>query len=311
MAVMLVVSIIVIIPAVIVINVIWQTRELHTKHFFFVANLLATDIASVLVESAMQYLVMILSLLGLNSNSTGTLIKWLLTPPFTLLLTITILLPAPIAIEHMIVIAFPFHHRSIMMIKTVVSILVAMWGLLAIFAIMITIIVPVDIVWSLGLVDLHVTVGRFISIPQLASALVTLVVNVFLQYKVTISNRKARENQKLGNEEEAKRFRKLVQQFRAQTKATITSLLVGGIDVIANMLIPLLYVVISVSMEPSNKVYAKKFLIYPLRSSLLLSHSLVYGLYLKKIRRRLPNCTPCPRQRKTFHSRVVTLHQQP
>jgi len=62
----------------------------------------------------------------------------------------------------------------------------------------------------------------------------------FLQYKVTISYRKARENQKLGSEEEAKRFRKLVQQLQAQTKVTITLLFIGGIDVIANMLIPLL-----------------------------------------------------------------------
>jgi len=74
-----------------------------------------------------------------------------------------------------------------------------------------------------------------------------LVVNVFLQYKITISNRKARENQKLGNEEEEKRFRKLVQQLQAQTKVTITLLFIGGIDVIANMLILLLYVVISVN----------------------------------------------------------------
>ena len=190
MGVILGVTIIVITPAVIVINVIWQTRELHTKYFFFVANLLATNITNVLAECAIKYLIMILYLLGLNSNSTGTFMKWLVTPPFMLILAMTILLPASIAIEHMIVIAFPFHHRSIMMIKTVVSILVAMWGLLAIFAIMITIIVPVDIVWSLGLFDWHVTFVRFILIPRLTSAVFILVVNVFLQYKVTISNRK-------------------------------------------------------------------------------------------------------------------------
>ena len=72
MVVILVVTIIVITPAVIVINVIWKNREeLHTKYFVFVANLLATDIASIIVQSISQYLIMILYLVDINSNSTG------------------------------------------------------------------------------------------------------------------------------------------------------------------------------------------------------------------------------------------------
>jgi len=311
MVVILMVTIIVITPAVIVINVIWQTRELHTKYYFFVVNLLATNIASIIVQSILQYLIMILYLVGIISNSTAIALKWSVLLLRTVLHLMTVQLPITLAAERMIAIGFPYRHRSIMTTKTFASILATMWGLSAILAIMITIIVPVDIVWPLGLVDWHVTYLPFILLPRLTSAVFILVVNIFLHYKVTISNRKARENQKLGNEEEAKRFRKLVQQFRAQTKATITLLLVGGIDVIANILIPLLYVVISVSMEPSNKVYVEHFLLYPLRSFLLLSHPLVYGLYMKKIRRRLPICTTCPGQWNTRRSRVVTLHQQP
>ena len=65
---------IVITPAVIVINVIWQIRELHTKYYFFVANLLATDVAFVIVRNAMDCLIIILYLLGLSSDPAATII---------------------------------------------------------------------------------------------------------------------------------------------------------------------------------------------------------------------------------------------
>ena len=112
-----------------------------------------------------------------------------------------------------------------------------------------------------------------------------------ISYHVTISNRKAKENERLGNEDEVKRFQKLLQLLCTQAKPTVTLLLIGGIDVIGNILIPFLYAAIGISVDLSKVVYFKHFLMYPLSMSLLLSHPLVYGLYMKKIRRRLPNCT--------------------
>ena len=108
-----------------------------------------------------------------------------------------------------------------------------------------------------------------------------------------------------------KNFERLVQLLRAQAKATITFFVVGGIDVLANILIPTLHVVISLSVDPLAKVYIKQFFLYPLKSSLLLLHPLVYGLYMSKIRKRLPLCTVCERQWKICRSKVVTLHRQP
>ena len=126
----------------------------------------------------------------------------------------------------------------------------------------------------------------------------------------TITNRKARENRRLGNEEEVKRFMKLVQMFRAQAKATITLFLVGGVDVIANILIPVMYAVISVSVESNKRIYFERFLMHPIQFCLLLSHPVLYGLYMKKIRKRLPNCTTCLGQWTIRHNRVDILHQQ-
>lgn len=311
MAFIIVVIAIVVTPAMMVINVIWWTKELHTKYFFFVANLLATDTVSITVRGILQYLIMIIYLLDKNSDFAHVVVKRSILLLVTILHLMTVQLPTSLAIERMVVIGYPYRHRSIMTFKTAASILAAMWGLSAILSTAIIIIVPIDIVWPLALVDWDIPYVPFIVTLRITSTVFIIVTIIFLQYKVTIANRKARENARLGNEEEAKRFRKLAQLLKAQAKATMTLFLMGGIDVIGNILIPTLYVVIGLSVTPLTKVYIEQFFLYPLRAALLLSHSLIYGLYMKKIRRRLPWCTAFQRLWHTRHSKVTFLHRQP
>ena len=68
MVVILMVTTLVIYPAAVVINVIWQTGELHTKYYFFIANLLTADIIAIIV-SVVQYFIVIMYLLNLQSDS--------------------------------------------------------------------------------------------------------------------------------------------------------------------------------------------------------------------------------------------------
>ena len=308
----LMVATIVVTPSLIIINVIWQTTELHTKYFFFVANLLATDTLSIMLRSGSNYVIMILYLLGLSTDSATTILQLSIFPMVALLHLMTILLPVTLAIERMIVISFPYRHRSIMTTKTVVSILAALWGLSLIVTIMITIVVSVDIIWPLALVYYHATVALFFVIPRLTSAVLIIIVNLFLLYKVVVSNRKAKENKRLGNEDEVKKFEKLVQLLRLQIKPTITLLLMGGIDVLGNVLISSAYTTTKILVAPNTKYYLEQFLLYPITACLLLSHSLVYGLYMKKIRNRLPGCEICHQSYwNGTRSRVITLHRQP
>ena len=146
-----IIATIVITPAVAVFNVIWYTRQLHTKYYFFIVNLLATNIATVIVKVIQEYVISILYLLDLNSNSMPTAVKWLTFAPFTILYFLSILLPITVALERMIVIAFPFHHRSIMTNKTVAGILAAMWVTSIILTMISIITVPFDIVWPLAM----------------------------------------------------------------------------------------------------------------------------------------------------------------
>ena len=311
MTITLLFAVIMIVPAVVVINVIRKTRELHTKYYFFVANLLATDICAVIVRSVMHYLMFILYLLDCYSDSASTMLRMLVCPIFILVHLTTILSPITVAVERIIVIGFPYRHRSILTTKTVIGLLAAIWGVSLILTIMVTIIVPATIVWPLAFVDFHPTIVPFFVIPRLTSAAFITAANVFLQYKVFVSNRKAKENERLGNEEEVRRFTKLARLLRVQVKPTITLLLVGGIDVIGNIIIIIMYIVIEASAQPSKKAYLDQFLMYPIVANLLASHPLIYGLYMKKIRDRLPKCTACQVQWTTRKSRVTTLHQQP
>lgn len=80
-----------------------------------------------------------------------------------------------------------------------------------------------------------------------------IIANIFLQYKIAISNRKAKENQKLENEEV--RSKKLVQVFRERAKATTVLFLVGGIDVMTNILLPVMYVVLGSQVELDKHIY--------------------------------------------------------
>ena len=111
----------------------------------------------------------------------------------------------------------------------------------------------------------------------------------------------------MGNKEEVKEL-KLLQAILTQAEATITLFLVGDIDVIANILLPIMYIVTTVSVEPSKIVYIGRFLAYPIEICVMLSKILVYGLYMKKIRKRLPICNI---QWSIRHNRVGILHQQP
>ena len=184
-------TIIVVTPAMTIINVIWQSRELHKKYYFFIAYLLATSVIFVIFTNILIYLTIILYLLGLNSNSAVTVLKWLGIAPFTLLFYLmSILSPIPVDIERMIVIAFPLYHRTIMTNKTVARMLAAMWGTTAIVSIMIIALVPIDTDWSLTMIRLHPPFHAIVAVYRLTSIICTVAANGILQYKLQYQTEK-------------------------------------------------------------------------------------------------------------------------
>ena len=158
---------------------------------------------------------MVLHLFEMNSHSATIVLQLSIIPIPMMIHLMTILLPVTLAIERMIIIGSPYCHRSIMTTTTVISILAAMWGFSLILSVIISIVVPIDIIWTLtalALVYYHNSVAPFLALQQLMSLVFIVVANIFLYYKVIVSNRKAKENGRLGNEE-TKKFEKLIQRF--------------------------------------------------------------------------------------------------
>ena len=175
-------AIIVLTLDVMVINVIGWTRELYTKYFFLVAHLLGADVAGYIVRLLRQCLIIILYQLGLNSDSTTIILKWLVILPSTVLYLISILLPMTLAIERMIVIAFPYRHRDIMTTKPVASMLAVMWGTAAILATIMIATGLIDIDWLQALIYCHRITSLFFIVLRAILIMTIIAANIFLQY---------------------------------------------------------------------------------------------------------------------------------
>ena len=71
---------VVIIHAVMVVCMIYKTKELQTKNYL---NLLLINMIDILIESILQYVTMILHLLGFESYSTENNLKKFILPSHT------------------------------------------------------------------------------------------------------------------------------------------------------------------------------------------------------------------------------------
>ena len=175
--------------------------------------------------------------------------------PLHMILRFTsILLLITLAAEHAAVLALPFSHKSYMTNKTVAGTTATVWVLSAVLTAIITIVVPANIVWLLAVINFSDDIIPFIMSARLIVAAFILVTNAYLFYKAAASKRKARKNKTQGNQGKAVRYAKLVQLLRSHLKPTITVLVVGGIDVIANTVLCIGYVKLYHSAEDTNNI---------------------------------------------------------
>ena len=243
MLLVLTMSALTITPALIVVWIINKTEALHTKYYCLVTNLLVTDIAQAVFKFISEYLVMITYLLGLNTDTVGEVLLWLVVPLSTTFSILTILLFVTLAVERVVVIGYPYRHRSIMTTKVVRGMVIATWMVSAIAAGIMIAFTPYPIWWPFGTIfagrgEAQVRITLIVPFRFASAAFITAA-NIFLCYKVQQSNKKAEENMRTGSggEEETSRLNKLVKKLRLQTKTAITLLLLGGIDGIANVII--------------------------------------------------------------------------
>ena len=199
----------------------------------------------------------------------------------------------------------------LMTTKVVHGMVVATWVVSVILASVVIAFAPHPILWPFGTIFAQRGLVRLIILVpcRIASAAFIIATNVFLYYKVCQSNKKAKENTRTGSSgEETTKLKKVMQKRRSQTRTAVSLLMLGGIEGIANILVPVMYMLIR-RLGPTGELYAIQLFSYVVHSCIRLSHSLIYGLYMKQIRQRLPkyNIRPCPQYPR--RSRVVVLNQ--
>ena len=129
----------------------------------------------------------------------------------------------------------------------------------------------------------------------------------------TKSKRKLEENRRVhgrNDNEETKQLKRTYYKFQKQLKTTLSLLILGGVDGIINLL-TMMAVIMNRMLSVSNTLYAFQFVVYPLLCIQLISHSLMYGMYMKPIRRRLCKCQLYRRLQRRLPLRpakVTVLH---
>ena len=106
--VLIMLVVVIITPAVMVVGIMYKTKELHTKYRFFAVNLLAANIIHILNES--------------------DTLKKIILPLHIILQFTSILLLMTLAVKRTTVIALPFRHKYYINNKRIGTI-AAVWGL--------------------------------------------------------------------------------------------------------------------------------------------------------------------------------------
>ena len=307
----------IIIPAVSVINIILKTEKLHTVYYLFVINLLATDILNTL-KMGFEIILTCLHLFGINADTTVSFIIYTLLciPRVAARLSFINL-----AIDRVVAIAFPYRHKSIMTYKRAYVILTLTWIISSIMCLVIYLPTSFVFVGSLGVyTPMEKAIGRVILFVFLLvlSAILIVCVNVYLYVQVNKSKQKLEESMRIhgtdgrNDYKENKQLERRYHKFRKQVKITMSLLVLGGVDGIINLLTMMTIIIMNRFLSISLTLYVFQFVAYPLLCVQLMSHSLLYGMYMKDIRRKLCKCYLYQRWKRAFPlrpSKVVILNQ--
>jgi len=303
----------IIVPASVIIHVIWKNERLHTKYYFFVINLLVTDITTT-GRYVYEIFSMILYLFGVTVAHNDIFFVILTIPRVATRYAFVLL-----AIDRVIGVRFPYRHRKIMtniMVKILVSV---SWLLAAAIAFSIRFTSSLFFAWPFG--NYIITPGPIATVllvgPMLISIIMIVVSNAFLYYSTVQSNIKLRQNRRLagGDQQKINRLQRLLSALQMQAKPTASALILGGIDCGINIIKAIIFAVINTSVPLSSGImYVYLFQIdYLIEWCQVMSHAFVYGVYMKEIRRYLHNYKFYQRLSSLFpvrHNKVtpVTTH---
>ena len=309
----------IIIPAVLVIRIILTTEKLHTVYYLFVISLLATDILNTF-KMGFEFILTCLYIFGINADSTVSFVTYaILTIPriaarFSFI---------NLALDRVIAIALPYRHKSIITYRRAYAMIMFTWiistvmCLAAFLSSSFTFVGPFGEYTPTGNDNPIAPVLLFLFV--LASSIIIIVcINIYLYVQINKSKHLLEENMRThgtddGNERnENKQAKKRYHKLRKQVKTTLLLLILGGVDGMINLTNMMLLIIIKSFSLESFIIYVFQFVVHPTLYIQLISHSLLYGVYMKDIRRSLCKCYLCQRLKRAFPlrpSKVIVLNK--
>lgn len=232
------------IPVGLVIRVIVFEKELHTKYYFILANILVTDVLGVVLENFITFTATAVYTLGIETK-----INCIFMKSFDVPSSVSQLLFVALGIDRFIAIAYPYQHRRLMSTKTVCSMIIAIWAIVIGANGIIISATPFQYVQQLGrcypLGDhfpFAYLIKTFINLTAVAGM---IAINIYLYKKILESNKRHRENMRLDGHTSSMNARKhdnMRKRLREHIKPAVSVLLLGGIDAAFNLLQPLIYI---------------------------------------------------------------------
>ena len=170
------------IPAVLVIRIILKTEGLHTRYYLFVTNLFVIDMLNTF-KIGFEVILMCLYLFGVNTDTTVSFIIYgiLTIPRIAACLSFITL-----AIDRVIAIAFPFHHKEIMTNKVVYVVIAFTWIISSIMVLVVCMSSSFVFIMPFGIyVSEGIKIGPIILVFLLIVTIILIICcNVYLFVKI-------------------------------------------------------------------------------------------------------------------------------
>ena len=291
------------IPILIVMLVILCNKGQRDLNNLLIVNLLGCDVLFVVVRCFNDIFLITLYLVGLDSSVNCKIVM----TSFIISTMVGRLMFVPLGVVWFVRVAFPFTHNRILTTKRIVTLLTILWLLAVGFSFVISLRSDLLYIPSLGICTIyeHSVASLMATVmPVFASTLLLGVSSLYLRQKMIRSNRFIHGIRRSAAEEEkVVRLGRLVEILREQVEPTLAIFIVGGVDVILNLVFAVVMGVVSYYYSPTVLILTLEFALIPLRFLQCLCHSVWYGLCKKEIREKMCACTQLCRIR----SRVVVL----
>jgi len=263
-----------------------NTRKLHKPHNIWVANLMATDVITVMVSTVQTSAMMIGYTTGVGDFIPCHVFKFLLFP--VVVLNVTFLI---ISVDKVVAISYPFRHKKMMKPHTIAGIIAASW--LLPMLLYVHVLFNADGFIKVAQYGTCISTGSaFIEavfsylLPIFTAAFISLVLNIYLSIKAYRIHKQIESESSLrGFTDNLKALKTKQAAIKKNLKPVITLLIIVLGSIVVGLLSPLLYIPVRVLAAGSVYDEVAKVVIGPNVGYIaVLLHPFVYGLYFKQVR---------------------------